>query len=373
MSNHDSLTEWALSRGYKLNGIKAHAFAGRGLGVIAERNIEPGETLMIIPMRAVRTAETVPRKIVESVDSCSNNGLLAAELAQDESSEFAVWRQSLPSMQDLQTMPVVWEEVVAQCLPSKARGILSKQAAKIRKDWDAVTAGHIDVSFENFRYFWLLVNTRTFYYTPSNMKTAPVSSEECLAVVPYGDYFNHSDVGCKVAYSASSYEITADRRYSKGEEVLLSYGNHSNDLLLVEYGFIFDGNRWDETTLDDVVIPLLSEDRKKILQNEGYWLDYHLDRDGPCYRTKVAVRLLCMPLRQWRRGLAKGFDDDDRYKRMVNEHLLRVFGNYRRIVSERLEQASNLSVGIEAQKDILRRRWGQIDKMILDAIEQIKR
>lgn len=42
MSNHDSLTEWALSRGYKLNGIKAHAFAGRGLGVIAERNIEVG-------------------------------------------------------------------------------------------------------------------------------------------------------------------------------------------------------------------------------------------------------------------------------------------------------------------------------------------
>lgn len=328
---------------------------------------------MVIPMSAVRTAETVPKKIVESVDSCSNNGLLAAELAQDESSEYGLWRKSLPSMEDLQTMPVMWEENVAQCLPSKARGILSKQAAKIRKDWDAVTAGHIGISFENFRYFWLLINTRTFYYTPSNMKTPPVNSDECLAVVPYGDYFNHSDFGCKVSYSASSYEITADRRYSKGEEVLVSYGNHSNDLLLVEYGFIFDGNRWDETTLDDVVIPLLSEDRKKILQNERYWLDYHLDRDGACYRTIVALRLLCMPIRLWRRGLAKGFDDNDRYKRMVTELLLKVFGNYKGIVSERLAQISNLRPGTDVQRDILRRRWAQIEKIVSDAIEQIKR
>ncbi|KIW14770.1 hypothetical protein PV08_07555 [Exophiala spinifera] len=372
MSNHENLTEWALSRGYKLNGIKAHAFAGRGLGVLAERNIEPGEVLMTIPMSAVRTAETLPKKIIESLHSCSNNGLLAVELAQDESSEYAIWRQSLPSMEDFQTLPVTWEEGVAKFLPSKARGVLSKQAAKIQKDWDAVSAGHINISFEEFRYFWLLINTRTFYHTPPKMKLPPVNSDECLAVVPYGDYFNHADIGCKVSYSASSYEITADRRYDRGEEVLISYGSHSNDLLLVEYGFIFDGNRWDETTLDDVVIPLLSEDRKKILQDEGYWLNYHLDRDGACYRTKVAVRLLCMPLRQWRRGLAKGFDDDDRYKRIVNGLLLKVFGNYRSIVRGRLEQISKLTAGVHVQRDILRRRWGQIDAIILAAIEQIK-
>lgn len=43
MSDHDNLTEWALGRGYKLNGIKAHSFTGRGLGVIADRNIEVGD------------------------------------------------------------------------------------------------------------------------------------------------------------------------------------------------------------------------------------------------------------------------------------------------------------------------------------------
>jgi hypothetical protein len=36
----DAFTEWALSRGVTLNGIAAHRFPGRGVGIVAESKIE---------------------------------------------------------------------------------------------------------------------------------------------------------------------------------------------------------------------------------------------------------------------------------------------------------------------------------------------
>lgn len=37
---HTDLSEWAISRGIKLNGVAAHTFPDRGLGLIAEKRIE---------------------------------------------------------------------------------------------------------------------------------------------------------------------------------------------------------------------------------------------------------------------------------------------------------------------------------------------
>jgi hypothetical protein len=165
--------------------------------------------------------------------------------------------------------------------------------------------------------------------------------------------------------------VVADRPYNKGEEVFVSYGAHSNDLLLTEYGFILEENQWDEATLDEVVIPLFTEGQSEALTNEGYFANFNLDKEGACYRTKVALRLLCMPLGQWRRGLAQGFDDGDKYQPILNESLLSVFNTYRDIVRARLEQISRLEVGLASQRDTLKRRWRQIDKLLIDATDQL--
>jgi hypothetical protein len=45
MTNHEQLTTWAIDRGFKLNGIRARSFPGRGLGIVAEKNIEVGHLL----------------------------------------------------------------------------------------------------------------------------------------------------------------------------------------------------------------------------------------------------------------------------------------------------------------------------------------
>ena len=223
-----------------------------------------------------------------------------------------------------------------------------------------------------YRYYWLLISTRTFYYIPARRKTPPPDPDECLAIVPYGDYFNHSDAGCKVSFTRSQYSVMADRSYHEGEEVFVSYGAHSNDLLLTEYGFILEDNRWDEATMDEVVIPLFTEGQRETLTSEGYFANFNLDNEGACYRTKVALRLLCMPQGQWRRGLAQGFDDGDKYQPSLNESLLSVFNTYRDVVRERLEQISRLDIGLASQRDTLKRRWGQIDKLLIEATDQLR-
>ena len=40
MDNHIKFTEWAVTYGVTINGVAAHRFPGRGLGIIAEKNLE---------------------------------------------------------------------------------------------------------------------------------------------------------------------------------------------------------------------------------------------------------------------------------------------------------------------------------------------
>jgi hypothetical protein len=40
MDSIEEFTEWAIARGLKLNGVAAHRFPGRGLGIIAEKTLK---------------------------------------------------------------------------------------------------------------------------------------------------------------------------------------------------------------------------------------------------------------------------------------------------------------------------------------------
>jgi galactose-1-phosphate uridylyltransferase len=77
-----------------------------------------------------------------------------------------------------------------------------KQEEKIEKDWARV--GEIIVSAGasklHFTYYWMLINSRCYYWEfaqsrkPEAGKTVlPV--DECVALCPFADYFNHSSEG----------------------------------------------------------------------------------------------------------------------------------------------------------------------------------
>lgn len=73
-------------------------------------------------------------------------------------------------------------------------GLLPAQRRKLRADWQLASGVFPDASFERFLYYWLVVNTRSFYFETPNFKTQP-SREDRMVMVPFIDLFNHNDSG----------------------------------------------------------------------------------------------------------------------------------------------------------------------------------
>lgn len=81
---------------------------------------------------------------------------------------------------------------------------------KVEKDLkhlkDFITPGLVD----SFRYFWLIINTRCFYWDypltpPARLpkKRSDLKGIDCLALCPFADYFNHVDEGVCRFFSLS--------------------------------------------------------------------------------------------------------------------------------------------------------------------------
>ena len=333
-----------------------------------------GDILLTVPISALQTAQTVPKSISKPIGTISVHGLLAAKLTIIVSEPLAPWEVTSHTKKDFEdSMPLKWHPLLQALLPPESLSRLEAQKKKVSSDWIAVSTAFPAVSYDLYLYNWLRVGTRTFYYT-SFVKRAkkPLHRDECLALVPVADYFNHADVGCKVSFSPSGYQFSADRQIEKGEEIFSSYGHHSNDFLLVEYGFVIDENRWDEITLDDVILPLFSEEQKSELKAAGFLGNFVLDQETVCYRVELALRLLCMTPNRWQLLVTNGLGDEDEHQEAVNMIFVKALEAYLGKVHEHLKQIEVLHCGLACQRDILSRRWRQIHRLLTAAVNRIE-
>jgi hypothetical protein len=262
-------------------------------------------------------------------------------------------------MDDIEaSVPFMWPSELQRLLPSAARQILDKQERMFTRDWKAVSSSFADkVTKRGYSYAWLLVNSRTFYYeTPD---TAQYPWEDRLAQLPVADLFNHAEPGgCKASYSSSGYEFRAQRDYGAGQEIHISYGDHNNDYLLAEYGFVMNPNKWDEVYLDDVVLPRLDERQKAELQKGsksrgGFVLKKaELDASSVGPKLEAALKLLS-------KGSSKA--PDQLLSELINEYLINV--------KQIMTQVQATKAGTEAQRGLLMRRWDQIQSMLEENAE----
>jgi hypothetical protein len=333
---------------------------------------QSGETILFAPASTLRTAQTVPKSISKHIGKISVNGLLAAELAMDTSSFYAPWRGILPTKQDIEdSIPLMWHPLLQALLPSASLSLLENQKKKISSDWAAISTTFSAISYEVYVYHWFVVGTRTFYYT--SRKSPNINHDDCLALIPLADVFNHADVGCEVTFSPDGYNIRTDRRIEKGEEICISYGNHSNDFLLAEYGFILGENKWDEIILDEIILPLFSEEQLQELNEARFCGRFALSKDIVCYRTQIAVRLLCMPVKKWRHLVAIGLEDDgDEYQAIVDRILMDALNPFLNDACEKIKQVDALDCGLSSQKEILRKRWKQIHLLLTTLMSKME-
>ncbi|KAH0522615.1 hypothetical protein TsFJ059_006438 [Trichoderma semiorbis] len=375
MEQVQALLQWAKGKQVMLGkNVNLIHVPGRGMGVIAKRRLKKGQTILSVPIEAIRSLHTVPRQIVQSLpDDISLHGLLAADLALERPEAPTIWRSALPTLQDFEaTTPFMWHENLQALLPQASENLLRKQQSRFFREWDFVSKAFPSIQQEEYLCAWFIINTRTFYYeTPEMKKYLP---DDRMALLPVADFFNHADQGCKVSFSPEGYTILSDHAYNTGEEIYISYGDHSNDLLLTEYGFILSENRWDTFSAEEVILSNLSELQKAELQKYECLGPFTLSVDDTeSWRgTQVALSLKCRPHQEWEKLMHLERDYPPSLLKEIDTVMIQVLNELMETAKHRLREINNLQVGQEIQKNILSQRWNQICRMATQIIERLK-
>lgn len=168
----------------------------------------------------------------------------------------------------------------------------------------------------------------------------------------------------------------------------------SNDLaakLNETDGFLLDNNRWDSVTVDHILMGyIIGTPAEKQLQQAGYLgsvqclsslvmisrltssRDYTVSREGVCWRTEVAVRTQTLTNSDWNH-FVRGIENervDDKWNagNFVRDQLLVTF--YRE-VERHIEQLHNSTVPPQGPRQVLIRRWREIQALLEGAAKSL--
>ena len=82
--------------------------------------------------------------------------------------------------------------------------MLAAQQKKLEKDWKDLQPFLPPDSKDLFSYTWTIVNTRCFYWDYPDLpplrlpkKRQSLTADDCYAMCPFLDYFNHADEGVR--------------------------------------------------------------------------------------------------------------------------------------------------------------------------------
>ncbi|KAJ5114689.1 hypothetical protein NUU61_000448 [Penicillium alfredii] len=420
--DHATFTEWALSQGVVTNGVTPARFSGRGLGMITTRNITSGETLLRVPVNVMLTADHIPSSFIEKFpEDIGVQTLFAAFLTHGTTeylAEYEPWRKCWPSRRDFEDgMPILWPAALGgpkwpgngddddaqqdqagglpnslppcisglwnsfQKTPTKEyetyhQNLLAQQVQRLRKAWTDVVSVFPDTDWNTFSYHWLIVNTRSFYWVGPDQDT-PEDRNDAMALVPFADYFNHSDVACDVEFDDDGYLFRASKNYEPGEEVFMSYGSHPNDFLFAEYGFFLDENGSDTVYLDDIIFRDINRPqlRDELWENQ-YYGNYQVTLHGACYRTEVAACLKYMNEEDWRNHVLEGSSQglDENKSEATIKDWIQNYAMEAEMAIATLQAAMETNTVVREHRskaEMLLRRWQQIKDLCGHAAQAV--
>lgn len=193
-----------------------------------------------MPTSALLTVNSVPERFKALHDGISVHGLLASFLAfgGNETLQYSPWKASWPTLQELrESMPILWPDFLQESLddggnPSTVitgliepafilppliggrwrsmpeynarsdEGLLYRQQQRLMADWEIVSKAFPNKTLPEYIYFWLVVNTRSFYFDALGGQL-PESHNDRMVLCPFIDYFNHNDHGVSLGWDAS--------------------------------------------------------------------------------------------------------------------------------------------------------------------------
>lgn len=214
---YEVFTKWAEERGVEINGVEARRLPGRGFGLVTTKAIPADERILLVPKKAMCAPDTNLIKSQRGLNKASPHAQLAISVmsfCKVEQSSFAVWEATWPTNQDfVDTLPLCWTKEEQDLLPPSVTLPLERQRRDWEKDWEAVAAycQARGWSEQDYRYYWMIVDSRSFHFNPPHAKTGS------MVLCPFIDLINHgpSTKTCQVFQSPEGYQVVADRDYGE--------------------------------------------------------------------------------------------------------------------------------------------------------------
>lgn len=282
----------------------------------------PGDLLVSIPRPLLITVETVLSSEIGEQVKCQNvikftrQQLLSLFLLQEKNKgSNSFWHPYISVLpKTLETFGHFSPREMTLFPPRLQIAVQSRMAdmrqayMEVRNFWSGE-----EIEYSEFLWAWFCVNSRSVFYRSAGSEFVREDGNH-LALAPYLDLLNHS-VGAKVeaGYNQESgcYEIHTGDTYRKHSQVFISYGNHDNYHLLVEYGFTLPDNPNDvfQVEYDDVLNAALSlsvdymEKKKEIIQQQSFHRQLVCSMEGMSWNLLLVTRILAMnwtELEQWK-------------------------------------------------------------------------
>ncbi|XP_033741298.1 SET domain-containing protein 4-like [Pecten maximus] len=316
--------------------LSAAIFNSTGRGLMTRHSISAGSTLVSIPHHLLITPHTVLTSVGQHFTKwdkqlSSQQAMSIFLLAERQKQESSFWFPYINVLPKKYTTPAFFSETELNLLPqtvlSKALTEISKVHTAFKLATDFITCCWPELApvltYSDFIWSWYSVNTRSVYYK-HDLCDQFLADHNYIALAPFLDLLNHSyDANITASFNVKSncYEIQTEDTYRKYDEVFISYGNHDNTHLLVEYGFVLPNNPNDvvEFSFDSLLDIALRMKLKHLKEKRSVLLTGQFDRklcccsDGLSWNLQVVLRVLCMDwteLKNWKLVMQGGIISD---------------------------------------------------------------
>ena len=300
-----------------------------GRGLLARRDINDGDELLIIPIKLCMTKQAACDALGEDALPSTINEYLAIachlireKFVLGKSSFWKPYIDVLPEVDEVNPTFTWSDEDLKFLEGSPVIAATKSLQMKLRREYDALLGGEdgLIARFpERFPAEHYTMEAWTWAFTmlfSRAIRLRGLQQGETLAMVPYADLINHSPFSQAYIDARESGDwlfkngeeeviLYADRGYRRMEQIYISYGPKSNAELLLLYGFAVERNPFNSVDvtvsiapltssfvkeLDDGDVPVdpLAEEKVKFLESVGR--DNTVD--FPCYADRYPVEML---------------------------------------------------------------------------------
>jgi hypothetical protein len=202
-------------------------------GIASSKWIKKDQEIIKIPEKFLIQPSIVPyfKKLEGKVHE---NSIIAYFLYKESQKKDSFWKfyiKTFPTKTSVEKdYPIYLSKTIKKKIADTKFGkLLKSHEENIKKDYETIKSFFKEeIPFNNYLYYRLLITSRIFQYN------------NIIYMVPYVDLFNHSKKpNTRWFFKNEHFILQATKRIPAHSEIFDYYGNKTNSILYLFYGFTF--------------------------------------------------------------------------------------------------------------------------------------